>query len=249
MLKDGKVTGLFDFEYACLGDPLIDLASIPGRAIMENLADVRPFFKRYAELTGDKLEPEVVLFHRMWWGLCTPLIVAPNFDEPPAGATYFDYICWYISPLMGVLLALADLKGLQLDRNFDVGEARPSRWAKMIDVMAARIPAPMVEEPYDVTEQRKFLEFLKRQDACRNVEAEYLKGVEQLIGRPVRDWTEADAQLETFVVGAGPEHDEGLIQLFFRWTLAQAAALLDGPGYNSIAYLHRPFPKFRDLLA
>jgi aminoglycoside phosphotransferase (APT) family kinase protein len=51
MHKNGEVTGLFDFEYGCLGDPLIDLASIPGRAGSENLNDVKPFFKRYAELT------------------------------------------------------------------------------------------------------------------------------------------------------------------------------------------------------
>jgi len=31
--------------------------------------------------------------------------------------------------------------------------------------------------------------------------------------------------------------------------VAQAAVLLDGPGYNQVAYLHRPFPRFRELLA
>jgi aminoglycoside phosphotransferase (APT) family kinase protein len=245
--EDGKVTGLFDFEYGCLGDPLIDLASIPGRAAMENLADIKPFFERYAELSGDELEPEVVIFHRVWWGLCTPLIVTPNLYEPPEGGTYFEYIAWYVSPLMGVLLALADLKGLELDRQYEVREARPSRWARIFDVMAARIPLPEPDEPYAITEQRKFAEFIKRMDAYRDTEAEYLKGVEQLIGRPVRDWEEADAELEKFVMSAGPEHDDALIHLFYRWALAQAVTLIDGINY--MGYIHKPFPKFSELLA
>ncbi len=247
MHKDGKVTGLFDFEYACLGDPLIDLASIPGRAGSENLTDVKPFFKRYAELTGDTLEPEVVIFHRVWWGLCTPLIVTPNLTEPPADATYFEYIAWYVSPILGVLLALPDLKGLQLDRTYGLAIAHPSRWAQIFDVMAAKIPQAKPDEAYAITEQRKFLEFAKRLDAHRDLEAEYIKEVAQLVGRPVRDWMEADAELEIFVTSAGPEHDDALIHLFHRWALAQAATLIDG--INVLPYIHRPFPKFSELLA
>lgn len=58
-----------------------------------------------------------------------------------------------------------------------------------------------------------------------------------------------DAALERFVLAAGPGQDDRLIRLFLRWAVAQAAVLLDGPGYNQVAYLHRPFPRFRELLA
>jgi hypothetical protein len=183
----------------------------------------------------------------VWWGLCTPLIVTPNFTTPPAGATYFEYIAWYVSPILGVLLALADLKGLQLDRKYNPGVARPSRWAQIFDVMAAKIPQPQTDEPYAITEQRKFLEFAKRLDAHRDLETEYMKGAAQIIGRPVHDWREADAELEKFVTSAGPEHDDALIHLFYRWALAQAATLIDG--INAMSYIHRPFPKFSELLS
>ena len=245
----GRVTGLFDMEYACLGDPLIDLASIPGRMGAESAGDIKPFFRRYAELTGDTLEPEVVIFHRIWWGVCTPLIVTPNFTAPPAGATYFEYINWYVSPMLGVLLALADLKGIPVDLTPPEVAARPSRWAKIFDVMAARLPAPSANEPYSLTEQRKFIEFARRMDACRDIERAYIAEVAALTGEPSGDWAEADAALERFVLSAGPEHDDTLINLFMRWTKAIAAVLLDGPGYNQVAYLHRPFPRFRELLA
>ena len=245
--KDGKVTGLFDFEYGCLGDPLIDLAFIPGRLGSEGSGDVKPFFKRYAEVSGDTLTIDVLTFHRVWWGLATPLITTANRDTPPAHGTYFEYIAWYVGPLMGAMLALADLKDLQLDTHYQVPEPRPSRWAPMLDVMAARIPAPAPDEPYEHAEQRKYVQFLKRMDAQREVEAEYCEGVAALLGRPVRDWQEADAALEQFVLTAGPEHDDALIHLFYRWTLAQSTTLLDGINY--MYYLHHPFARFTDILA
>jgi aminoglycoside phosphotransferase (APT) family kinase protein len=244
---NGRVTGLFDLEYGCLGDPLIDLASIPGRIGAEGWDDIKPFFKRYAELTGDTLDPAVITFHRAWWGLCTPLIVSPNLHEPPEGGTYFEYIAWYVSPLMGVLLALADIKGLALDKAYMPGPPTPSRWAKVIDIMASRIPAPAPEEPYAITEQRKFINLIKRMDAQRDVEVEYVAGVERLLGRPVEGWADADAKLEKFVETAGPEHDDALIALFYRWTLAQSVSLIDGINY--MTYVHKPFPRFAELVA
>ena len=245
----GKVTGLFDMEYACLGDPLIDLASIPGRISGEGGGDASAFFPRYAELTGDTLDPDVIAFHRVWWGLCTPLIVTPNFTRTAPEATYFEYTWWYVSPLLGVLLVLADLKGLEIDLTPPAVPARPSRWAGIFDVMAARIPQPSPDEPYELTERRKFIEFARRQDAFRDVEAGYIAEVAALTGRPVADWAEADAVLEEFVLRAGAEHDDTLIRMFLRWAVAVGGILLDGPGYNEIAYLHRPFPRFTELVA
>lgn len=249
MHADGKVTGLFDMEYACLGDPLIDLASIPGRISGEGGGDASAFFSRYAELTGDTLDPAVIAFHRIWWGLCTPLIVTPNFTRTTPDATYFEYTWWYVSPLLGVLLVLADLKGLEIDLAVPPIPPRPSRWAGIFDVMAARIPAQSSDEPYDVTERRKFIEFARRQDAYHYVEADYIGEVAALTGRPISDWAQADAALEEFVLQAGPEHDDRLIQIFLRWAVTLGGILLDGPGYNEIAYLHRPFPRFSELLA
>jgi hypothetical protein len=66
-----------------------------------------------------------------------------------------------------------------------------------------------------------------------------------LVARPLRDWREADAALERFVLEAGPEHDEALIRLFHRWTVAQAIELVDGISF--VTYAHRPFPDFADL--
>lgn len=247
LFKDGKVTGLYDFEYACLGDPMIDIAFIPLRLSMYNGGDTTPFFRRYAELTGEKFELDVLAFHAVWWGLCTPFILAGGMHEPPPSATYFEYIGWYIGSLVSIFEVLADARGMELSREVAMPEPAPTRWAKLIEVMAARVPPPVADEPYQVTEQRKFLTFAGRVDAYPDVEAGYLRDVERLTGKRVGDWHEADTELEKFVLAAGPEHDEELIRVLHRWAVVQAKVLL--PGLAIMPMFDSHWPRLSRLIA
>jgi hypothetical protein len=225
---------------------MIDIAFIPLRLSMENVGDMRPFFRRYAELTGETFEPEVLAFHAVWWALCTPFILTADLHDPPAHATYFEYIGWYVGILMSAFQVLADMKRLQLDKNPDVKEAQPSRWARIFDVMAARVPQRAADEPYSVREQRNFLELARRMDAFRDLEADYLKDVERLVGRPVRNWKQADEELEKFVLNADSEHDEALIALFYDWCRGQATTFLNG--LVDLPLLDRPRQRFAELI-
>jgi hypothetical protein len=146
-----------------------------------------------------------------------------------------------------MLLVLGDAKGLDLPLDLPAPEAKPSRWAKMIDVMLARVPDAAPLEPYDVTEQRKFLTFAQRMDAHADIEDEYLAEVARLTGTPVSDWLEADTALEKFVLSAGPEHDDALIRLFYRWALAQAKILL--PGLAELPMFGTHWPRLSRLIA
>jgi len=247
LFKDGKVTGLYDFEYACLGDPMIDIAFIPLRLAMYNGGDTRPFFRRYAELTGETFELDVLAFHATWWGLCTPFILAGGMHNPQPGSTYFEYVGWYLGSILSMLQVLAEAKGIDLPLEAPEDPAHPSRWARIFDVMAARVPPEADGEPYETTEQRKFLEMAKRMDAHRDIEAGYLRDVARLTGKAVGDWHEADAALENYVLAAGPEHDEELIRLFHRWALGQALTLMGGMIH--LPMLGEHWPKLSRLIA
>jgi len=247
LFQDGKVTGLYDFEYGCLGDPMIDLAFIPLRLSMHHVGDTRPFFRRYAELTGEKFELDVLAFHAVWWGLCTPFILTADLHDPPAGASYFEYAGWYIGACISMLEVLGDARGLDLGQDVDVGAPQPSRWGRIYEVMAAKLAPPAPDEPYAAQEQRKFLEFAKRMDAHRDMEARYLADVQRLTGRAVGNWLEADAALEKFVLAAGPEHDDELIALFHRWAVIQAKTLL--PGLAHLPMFESHWPRFSEIIA
>jgi aminoglycoside phosphotransferase (APT) family kinase protein len=246
LFEDGKVTGLYDFEYGCLGDPMIDLAFIPLRLSMSHVGDMKPFFKRYAEVTGVKFDPAVLTFHTVWWILCTPFILTADLQDPPAHATYFEYVGWYIGAVLTAFMTLANLKGLEFPNKLVAPPAEPSRWGKIFDVMAARVPAPAPNEPYEVTEQRNFLQLAKRMDAQRDIEDLYIQEVVALLQRPIKDWRQADEELEKFVMTAGPEHDETLISLFYRWSWAEATVLVDGLAH--LPMLQEPYQKFTDMI-
>jgi hypothetical protein len=63
------------------------------------------------------------------------------------------------------------------------------------------------------------------------IEAAYLDEVAAIIGARPTDWAAADAELEAFVLGAGPEHDAALLQLFIRVSLRRL--LLMEPTLNT----------------
>jgi aminoglycoside phosphotransferase (APT) family kinase protein len=226
LFKDGKVTGLYDFEYACLGDPMIDIAFIPLRLAMYNVGDTGPFFRRYAELTGETFELDVLAFHATWWGLCTPFILTGGMHNPQPTSTYFEYVGWYLGSVMSMLQVLAEAKGIELPLQAPEVPSHSSRWSRIFDVMAARVPPGAEGEAYEVTEQRKFLELAKRMDAHPVIETDYFRDVERLTGKAVGDWHDADTELEKFVLAAGPEHDDELIRMFHRWALGQAVTLM-----------------------
>jgi aminoglycoside phosphotransferase (APT) family kinase protein len=247
LFKDGKVTGLYDFEYACLGDPMIDVAFIPLRLAMYNAGDTTPFFRRYAELTGETFELDVLAFHATWWGLCTPFILTGGMHNPQPTSTYFEYVGWYLGSVLSILQVLADARGLDLGLEGEAVPARPSRWAPIFDVMAARVPPPEPGEAYAVTEQRKFLALAKAMDAHPGVEDSYFRDVERLTGRKVSDWREADSELEAFVLTAGPELDDDLIAIFHRWAVNQVRTLLWG--MVELPMFDKHWPRLSRLIA
>jgi len=247
LFQDGKVTGLYDFEYACLGDPMIDVAFVPLRLSMYNAGDTRPFFRRYAQLTGETFELDVLVFHAVWWGLCTPFILTADLHDPPPHANYFEYAGWYIGAILSKMAVLAGAKGLNLPLDCTVPAEQPSRWARMIGAMASRVPVEAPGESYELTEQRKFLEFTRRADAHPHIESEYFADVERLTGKQVSHWLDADAELEKFVLAAGPDRDAELIELFHRWAVRQARTFLPGLAHMPMFDAH--WPKFADLIA
>jgi len=246
MQKDGKVSGLFDFEYACLGDPVIDLAFVPRRASHEGMGDLSPFFRHYEVLTGEKLSRDRLVFHTVWWGLVTPFITTGDLHAPRPEANYYDYVGWYLCSLYSTFDTLADHMGLDLPGEPPAFKVEPSRWAPIYDVMAGRVPAPGPGESFALQEQRKFIEFARSIDACRANEDGYLREVGELLGREFPSWLAADTELEKFVLQAGPEHDGALVSLFHRWCAGQLTSLFKGFPYSP--FERPPVQQFSELI-
>src|SRR3546814_10752660 len=64
LLKDGKMTGLYDFEFSMIGDPMVDIATMGMRDSIEPLGSpLADLCRHYEEVSGEKVDHDVVTFH------------------------------------------------------------------------------------------------------------------------------------------------------------------------------------------
>jgi aminoglycoside phosphotransferase (APT) family kinase protein len=226
LFQDGRITAMLDFEWACLGDPMMDLAGLRMRAIYEPMGDIRPLLQRYRELTGVTLDHDVLGFHTVAWIINTSLAIAPSVAKPKSDVDYPEYVSWYVVSLIFALQALAEVRGLTLPDIPQRTAAAPSRWAPVLELLAEHVDSTAREDGADGHAQhigRASAVFAKSLDAHgTSLDREYLAEVSDLLGTPFDDWREADRQMEAFVLQAGPEHDARLMGIFYRWAWTQA---------------------------
>jgi aminoglycoside phosphotransferase (APT) family kinase protein len=66
VVRDGRITGVLDWEMAAPGDPLTDLVWCFIPVWVPSLVDEEPLLRRYAERAGTALDPERVHWHRVF---------------------------------------------------------------------------------------------------------------------------------------------------------------------------------------
>jgi hypothetical protein len=114
LFEGDRVSAVLDLELACLGDPLADLAGMRGRDLSEPLGDLSRAFERYESLSGTRVDPQVLDFHTVRFGLVTPFAVAHLVASAPPGLDLVQYLCWYVIWTRSCLEVIADGMGLAL---------------------------------------------------------------------------------------------------------------------------------------
>lgn len=239
LFQDGKITAMLDFEWACLGDPMMDLGGLRLRAIHEPMGDIAPLFRRYTALTGRTIERKVLGFHTVAFIANTCIAIAPALASPKAGVDYPEYLSWYLVSLLFSLTCIAEIMGVELEEPNTLKPNKPTRWAPSFDVFASTFgersagASPLTEgtdAAYQRTLAHSLAKFTRNLAFARNTQdAEYVRATSELLGRSINDWQDADEALEQFVVKAGSESDETLLRIFHHWSWRQLP-LLDGLG-------------------
>jgi aminoglycoside phosphotransferase (APT) family kinase protein len=235
LFQDGKITTMLDFEWSCLGDPMMDLGGLRLRALHEPMGDIRPLFRRYSEMSGRRLEREVIGFHTVAFIANNGLAISHAVGAPKQDVDYPEYVSWYILGVLFSLKAIAEVRNIRLEKPAQVAADAPSRWAGTFDVLARTFGTEALgSQPENVDSSalhRRHLAqgiaaFSRQLDVYRAaLDGEYVFDVATLLGHPIRDWRDADRQLEAFVLAAGPERDAELIDIFYRWSWRQIAPL------------------------
>lgn len=236
----GRVTTVLDLELAYLGDPAADLAGMRCRDLSEPLGDLARAVKKYESITGQEVDRSVIDYHTVRFAIVTPLAVAHLVAAPPPGIDFVQYLAWYLVYSRAPIEVIANEAGLELSP-VELPEAVLTRHSQGYDALREMLydgrSLDGADDATEATEEADFEEY--RLDAAYRV-AEYLRradcmgpalenddldDVARLLGHRPANWSQADAELEEFVLEASPERDAELVDYFHRRLLRQEALI------------------------
>jgi aminoglycoside phosphotransferase (APT) family kinase protein len=224
LVEDGRVTAIYDLEIAGVMDPQADLAGMRVRDAFEPLGDLSYVLARYAELASDPIDVSTVNFHQMVGGLSGRQAITRLRTE--AREDYVNYLGWEIAGGCSVLSALAEELEEELDRTPPAFEEVDDLLVPSLRVALARWGVPA--ESYDeglTTDLVAHISLIRRRGA--SLDSSYIDDVAGLVGRRAESVVAADADLEAFVLSAGPGQDRKLLHLLHRQVQRQRAVFPD----------------------
>lgn len=220
MFDDEGLTGLIDFELGYIGDYAADLAALRTRDLTEPLGDLGAAMRRYGEISGRAVDFDVIDYHTIRFALINPLSVASMLLNPVVDANFVQYLGWYVCYGRSGLEVMAHAADVSLDPP-PLPEPSPSRRsvaaAHLVELLDPEQVKGDEERAYHFDRMQRTAIYLERSDRYgAALESDDLDDVAQLLGARPGSWEESDAQLEEFVLAAGPEHDAELIRYFHR---------------------------------
>jgi hypothetical protein len=217
LFEGGRLKALYDFEFAMIGEPLTDLATMRMRDSYEPLGEeFRELCRQYAAASGEPIDVGALRFQNALFSTVSCMQIAGRISTPQPGDPHDTYLEWDLALKRVLVLILAECMNIQLERP-EIAAARPGGSAAILNMLKDAVGQIQVAD--DMQSARKksasnLIEYLLRADdlghgldrASRDEAAPFL-------GADV-DAADFEAQLESFVRAAGPEDDEKLLRYF-----------------------------------
>ncbi len=232
LFEGNKLTAMLDFEFAGLGDYHTDLAALRMRNRAEFIGDPSHLIQLYSKRSGKPVDLHRIRYHTAMIAILTPLQVARELAEPTASIDYHEYVIWNAFCVLIALDCIAEIKGYERERFTPPSSPQHSRYAICADALAMSIAGSSTStaefDRYRAHKQARVLRFLAKADAYRDAfDSAYRADTETLLGRPVSNWAEADAELERLAQQESPADEEALLRLFTRRYLRECFLLAD----------------------
>ena len=240
MFDQGRVTAVVDLELAYLGDPAADLAGMRARDLSESLPNLKLAVQRYAEYSGRHIDPRVIDYHTVRFGLCTPMVCAHLCAQASREVAYVQYLTWYLVYGRCPLEIIAQLEGIEIGP-LALPDPAPSRLGAAHEYAIEMLQPVDGPNAFEIDSALRAAQLTERIDRYgRELEAQDLDEAAVLLGRRPGSWAESDAALEELVLASGPERDAEFAQYFTRHILRQefllgpAARELENVSYQPI---------------
>jgi hypothetical protein len=229
MYQDGRITGLIDFELAHVGDPIAEIAALRVRDTIKNLGDLSAIASAWADITGEDLDHDAVVYHTVSYNANTVLSAAPLIEAPNVDGDLMSHYGWYVNSARWAFEDIADLLDVRLEP-VAVPEPQSSPHAATYGHLVAGLSnqgPPLGVEEHERAKLYRVARHLRRVDeiGARLASDDLDEAAEVLGDRP--EPGHVDAALVAFIRSSGPECDASLVRLLDR--RVQRQHLLLGP--------------------
>lgn len=243
LFSGSRLTGIVDWEFAHLGDPMVDLAQIRIRDFYNPGADIAKWLALYESASGRSVDRARLRYYTVKAMLITPLALAGVVQAMHPRTDHAEWYAQDVCYQRGTTEALAEAMGVALEpvELPDLGARRSDRDAvfELLEENLANEIAPNIEDAFlrHRTEVARRLATYARNLARSGAafEAQELDEVAALTGRArPGSLAEARARVDAFVAAAGPERDEAILRFLHRSAVREerlmAGALGAGEG-------------------
>ncbi|MDB5700836.1 MAG: aminoglycoside phosphotransferase [Sphingomonadales bacterium] len=219
-LKDGKMTGLYDFEFSMIGDPMVDIATMAMRDSVEPLGSpLADLCRHYEAVSVELVDEGAVMFHILQFATLGTMQFAGTLGKPVAGDPHAVYLLFDLALRQVILRALTKLLGAEAPTLAPLPES-DGRNAALIAQLADTVAGIQGAEPIDddrKTQARDLIEWLSHSDRMGGrAQMRDLADVSAYLGNDFDDWAVAEAALEARVQQAGQDQDVALFHLFSK---------------------------------
>lgn len=229
LFENGRMTGLYDFEFAMIADPLADLATMRMRESNESLGeDMRILCRHYEREIGHPIDHAALSYHTLAFSTAATMQFAATVAKPAPGAPHAVYLEFDLALRRTLILLLSECLGIALkDDEKPFGKsAANGALINMVEDAVAQFGNCDAAQLAQKQAALDVVEYLRCADeAAAEMQQRNLDDAIAFLGKQYDRWEDAeDAEvaLEHYVVNASPEEDGVLLQLF----AAQQARLL-----------------------
>jgi aminoglycoside phosphotransferase (APT) family kinase protein len=243
MFEGDRLTGIIDWEFAHVGDAMLDLAQIRCRDFYNPGADLREWFRRYAELVGAPIDRAKLRYYTVKAMLITPLALAGVVQRLGPRMDHAEWIAQDVAYRRATVEALAEAIGVRLEPP-SLPDAAPAPWAHLFDLLEADLRGEQLPAQgdgflrYRLGLDLRLLRILRNADRRgRELAAQELDDMARLLGARPASVAEGQRALDALVAAAGPRRDEELVRYFHRHALREEALVQGALGAGEGARL------------
>lgn len=241
MFDGDTMTGVIDWEFAHIGDPMLDLALIRGRDFYNPGADLRDWFATYEALGGPSIDWAKVSYYTVKAMAITPLSLAGLCQNMFAGT---DHAEWYAETATygrATAEALAEAVGVPLGR-VELPDPSPGRTAGMFDVLDENLRGEFMPGDeygrYRMGLTLRLVRMLRNADQLdRQLVDLELDDMASVLGSRPASLAEGDRALNAVVAEEEEDREADLVAYLWRRTIREEALLRGALGAGETAVL------------